>query len=480
MLSVKISTLHEWDRCFDAKMNPVSLPDKRGKSAKVTPEIVKRVMEAAQELATSGKRLRIKSFAREMATQGVELSSKTMAEILIANGLYNVHLKKRRPLFYQSLRQTIPNGLVSADGKEFTILIDNVAYKLNLELAVDVKTFHHSAFSIADAETTEEFIKVLEGHRKVWGRPLGLVMDHRSGNMSAEAQAYLNRHDIAILPAGPANPKGNGTVESAFSGMEKVIGTIRLSTASPRELAEGVLQKIVEVYVAMRNRLARLGTAEAPEMAMKSSVSAEQHEKCKFRYKERVQERARQKVAPSVTEKWERLNWLIEQHKLEVDEPVLERARKTIASYDLEAISKSEEAFLKAIRRDPRRCSLAYFFGILKRIQDEMDAARYREYCEKRYSYKQMIERTKQNQEMDAKSTVEVLVETLSLAVSSPAGYLKDVTIRQAKRMALNLKRQYRYIGVLKAKVQEALIGIRDLTLVQRNTATGFVDQFLA
>jgi hypothetical protein len=24
---------------------------------------------------------------------------------------------------------------------------------------------------------------------------------------------YLKRHDIEILPAGPANPKGNGTVE---------------------------------------------------------------------------------------------------------------------------------------------------------------------------------------------------------------------------------------------------------------------------
>lgn len=344
-------------------MKPVILPDKRGKSAKVTPEMVKRVVEAAQELRSSGKRLRIKSFTKAMAAQGVDLSSKTMAEILIANDLYKVHLKKRRPLFYQSLRRTIPNGLVSADGKEFTILIDDVAYKLNLELAVDVKTFYHSAFSIADTETTEEFLKVLEGHRKSWGCPLGLVMDHGSANLSADALAYLDRHDIAILPAGPANPKGNGTVEAAFSGMEQVIGTIRLSTASPRELAEGVLQKIVEVYVTMRNRLARLGTAESPEMAMSSPVSVEQREECKARYKERAQERAHQKVAPDVAEKWERLHWLIQQHKLEVDEPTLERARKSIASYDLEAISKSEEAFLKAIRRDQRRDSLAYFFG---------------------------------------------------------------------------------------------------------------------
>jgi hypothetical protein len=479
VLAVKISTLCEWNRFFDEKMNPVILPDRRGRSTRVTPEMVRRVMEAAKELKALGKRLRIKSFTRQMAARAVELSSKTMTEILIANDLYKVQIKKRRPLFYQSLRRTIPNGLVSADGKEFAVLIDDVVYKFNLELAVDVKTFHHSAFSIADTETTEEFLKVLEGHRESWGPPLGLVMDHKKANLSEEAQAYLVRHDIAMLPAGPANPKGNGAVESAFSGMEKVIGTIRLSSASPRELAKGILQKIAEVYIAMRNRLARLGTTEPPQVSIKIAASAQEREECKARYKERAKERARRKVAPGVTEKWERLHWLIEQHKLEVDEPSLERARKSIASYDLKAISQSEEAFLKAIRRDQRRSSLAYFFGILRNIQDGMDTARYQAYCEQRYNYKQMIERAKRDQEENTESTVDVLLKTLRVAISSPAGYLKEVTIRQAKRMALNLKKQHRYLGAFKTKVQEALAGIRDLTLTERNTMIGLVDQFL-
>ncbi len=475
MLSVKTSTLCEWNHVFDKGMNPLVLPDKRGKAARITVEVVREVVEAAEEFKASGKRLRIKSFTGRLAEQGVELSSKKVTEILIANDLYKVRVKKRQPLFYQSLRQTIPNGLVSADGKEFTVLVDKVAYKLNLELAVDVKSFYHSGHSISDTETTKELIKVLEAHRASWGHPLAMIVDHGRANLSGDARAYLSRHDIEILPAGPRNPKGNGTVESAFSGMEEVIGTVELSTASPRELAKGVLQKIVEVYIIMRNRLARLGTTQSPEAAMRSPARAGEREECKARYKERAQK----KVVPNVTVKWDRLDWLVEHHRLEVDEPSLKRARKCIASYDLEAIAKSEEAFLKAIRKDQRRSNLAYFFGILRNIQEERDSAGYQAYCQQRYNFQQMVDRAKSDKKENAETTVDVMVQTLCTGISSPMAYIKEVAIRQAKRMALNLKQQYRYLGALRRKVQDVLGGIRDLTLTQRHTIMDLVDQFL-
>lgn len=84
---------------------------------------------------------------------------------------------------------------------------------------------------------------MLESHCAQWGRPLALVTDHGSANLSSRAQAYLRKNDIEILPAGPANPKDNGSVESAFSGMEEVIGTVHLDTSSSHALAKGVLEK---------------------------------------------------------------------------------------------------------------------------------------------------------------------------------------------------------------------------------------------
>ena len=242
---------------FDEQLKAMHMPDRRGKASKITPALVRRVVNAAQLEKDKRKRLRIKSFTRKLTEQGIVLSSKTVADILIANDLYKLRVKTRRPLFYQSLRQSIPNSLVSVDGKEFKVVIGNEIHTFNLELSVDVKSFMHSGFSVADTETTAEFVKVIESHCAQWGKPLALVTDHGSANLSSHAQAYLRKIDIEILPAGPANPKGTGTVESAFSGMEKLIGTILLDTSAPRALAKGVLEKIISVYVAMRNILSR-------------------------------------------------------------------------------------------------------------------------------------------------------------------------------------------------------------------------------
>jgi hypothetical protein len=41
--------------------------------------------------------------------------------------------------------------------------------------------------------------------------------------------------------------------------MEKVIGGIELDTSSPWELAKAVLEKVVAIYVTMRNRLCCVG-----------------------------------------------------------------------------------------------------------------------------------------------------------------------------------------------------------------------------
>jgi len=195
-------------------MVPLIVPDGRGKACKVTPDIVRQIVEVAK----SKSRIRLKSFTRQLtAEKDIVLSSKKVSEILIANGLYRPEIRRRRPRFYQSLRQGIPNGLVSIDGSEFTIWIEHMPYKFNLELSVDVDSFCHTGFSISDSETTEEFIKVMEAHKASWGLPIGLVSNHGSANLSVQAMDYLNQNNIEMLPAGPANPKGNGAIEGAFS-----------------------------------------------------------------------------------------------------------------------------------------------------------------------------------------------------------------------------------------------------------------------
>ena len=477
VLAVKMSTLSEWNQLFDDRMNLLIVPDGRGKATKVSAEMVRDVVDAAKEFKGKGRRLRIKSFTKELkAKHKIVLSAKKVAEILIANGLYKAITRKRRPRFYQRLRQSIPNGLISADGSEFTVWVDGIQYKLNLELCVDVESFYHGGFSVSDTETTEELIKVIEEHKELCGAPLGLVCDHGSGNLSDGAMNYLKRNDIEILPAGPGNPKGNGTCEGAFSEMKKVVGVINLETSSPRDLAKAILEKIVSIYIIMRNRLARVGDDKSPQETIKTPVSEEQrrHEKARQKNFKKKQE------DPNRQAKLDRIDWIINYHGLLLDEATLNRARKTIVTYDLAAITKSEEAFITAIRRDQDRCNLAYFFGILRNIQQEIDDSKYEKYCREHYNYQQILEMENEKRKAEENvTTVESVAAMLGSVVNCHFREIKEMATKRAKRMIENLKKQHCYDGVLKRKIGDALRKMTELNISKRREAIELVNQFI-
>ncbi len=477
-MGVRIGTLSEWNRIFDEKMLPLIVPDGRGKNRKITPNMVRQIVEVAKELKSKGRRIRLKSFTKQLtAEEDIVLSSKKVGEILIANGLYKPEIRRRRPKFYQALRQGIPNGLISVDGSEFTVWINQSPYKFNLELAVDVESYCHTGFSVSDSETSEEFIKVIEAHKKSWGTPIGLVSDHGSANLSDESRAYLGVNDIEALPAGPANPKGDGTVEGAFSEMKRVIGTIGLETLSPRNLAKAILEKVISIYIAMRNRLPRVGDKIAPEEAMKAQIPGEKRQSLKERYKVRKQKYK----DPDQETKLGRLAWIIQNHGLEVDERGLKRAEKCVVAYDLNAVNKSEDAFLKAIRRDQQRCTLPYFFGILNNIQNDLDTARHEVYCRERYHYQGMLDKEREEQEKATETTtVENLVAMLRNAILSGHRFIKDTCVRQAKRMAADLKKQYHYEGALKRKILDELVNVKELGIDQRKEAINLMELVLS
>jgi len=459
-------------------MLPLVVPDGRGKSRKITPDMVRQIVAVAKELKSKDRRIRLKSFTKQLATEeDIVLSSKKVGEILIANGLYKPEIKRRRPKFYQALRQSIPNGLLSVDGSEFTVWINQVPYKFNLELCVDVESYCHTGFSVSDSETSQEFIKVIDAHKASWGTPIGSVSDHGSANLSDESRAYLERNDIELLPAGPANPKGNGSVEGAFSEMKEVIGTIDFETLSPRNLAKAILEKVISIYITMRNRTPRVDEKIAPEETMKTQIAEEERQALKEKYKERK----RRNEDPDQGTKLDRLTWIIKNHGLEIDEQSLKRAEKCIATYDLNAINKSEEAFLKAIRRDQQRCTLPYFFGILNNIQKDLDTAQYEDYCRGRYYYQGMLDREREEQEKtDETTTVKTLVAMLRNAILSRHRFIKDTCVRQAKRMAADLKKQYHYAGALKKMILDELVNAKELGIDQRKKAVNLMELVLS
>lgn len=479
LLGVSFSILGDWDKGFDENMRPFHIPDGRGKTAKITLQMVRDIVGAAEKLKSLGKRLRVKSFTRHLKEDhGIVLSNKKVQEVLIANNLMDARTRKKRPGFYQSLRKQIPNGLVSLDGSQMTVWLDDSAYTFNVELAVDVKTFSHTGVSVGDTETAEEIIRVLESHRKDWGTPLGMLCDSGSSNLSESVRDYLKFHEIELVPAGPGNPKGNGTDEGAFSQMKLVIGTIHLDLSSLRALARSVLEKVISVYITMRNRMAVKGSvfSQREEMARPASQSERDRERQHLR--DHVGKKAE---SPEDQNKLDQLHGLIDYHGLNPKPEVLKRAEKTIKAFEKEGVFAASEAFVKAVNRKSERKNLAYFFGILKRIQQERDDAAYKSYCYHRYNEQQMLHSQRQQQAyQENRPSVEVVVGMLAKAVKENVKFVKELAIRKARQWTGELMESYRYPGVLKKRFFDCLEALSEgLTLDQKNRIREFIEQFL-
>jgi hypothetical protein len=119
------STLNGWNKAFDNNMHFITVPDKRGKAGRVTLDMVRKIVKTANHYKTHTRRIRLKEFTRMLAgKKDICFSSKTAGDILTANDLRgHPRTRKKQPVFYQQLRQKIPDGLPGVDGSEIKIHI---------------------------------------------------------------------------------------------------------------------------------------------------------------------------------------------------------------------------------------------------------------------------------------------------------------------------------------------------------------------
>lgn len=456
-LRMSPTTLMDWDRCFDDNLIPYEKEDRRGKTVKVTAKMVRLVVDLAQKKLEKKERLLIEPFAKEvnMASE-FTLGTETIREILIANDLWEVNTRIKRPAFYKNLSKRIPNSLLSIDGSEIELNINGESYKFNLELGVDVGSFNHTGFNISKSETSQAVLAVLKQHIRDYGYPLGVVFDHGTANLSEEVRAWLIEHDIEIVPVGPGNPKGNGTDEGAFSQLKKVIGTIELDSSSPENLGKSVLTALVSLYVEMRNKLPLRKSGVTPQVAMATEISEEVRQKERERL---IQHNKNRQDSGEEHNKLDILHWVIQSHNLDVDSPSFRRAEYSIKSYSIEAIQKTEKIFMRAVDRNSDKNNLSYFFGILKNIQQELDDAQYQEYCREKYYYKSLLaseRRQFEDSQKQSKPSFSAIVDLASAAINVSGSIQKIVRDHCKAWLDMHLKSS-KYHGPVKKKIHDVI-----------------------
>lgn len=479
LLCVPLGRLSRWDRKFDENRLRQPGTEARGKEAKVTIDIARFVVETAQAILARGDRLCVTRLTEVLeAEHGVILGRKTVQEILVANDLWQAQTRRRRPGFYKSLCQRIPNGLLSLDGGEFKVFLGDNCLKYNVELGVDVGSFCHTSHAVTSTETTNAVINVLEKHCQEWGTPLGVVFDHGSANVSEEAGQYLRKLDIEIVPAGPGNPKGNGSLESAIGQMKEAFEPIRIDTSSEDAMGKSILEALTSLYVTMRNKLPLRNPRPTPFEQMTASVSDWERQLERNRLAAHKQGKTRTNTD---IEKVDRVRWLVKYHEMHPEPAALKRAEQTIPWYETQAIIKSEEAFLKAASRNPNRRNLSYFFGILKNIQQEMDNQRHQEYCRKKYSYDVLLKRQRENLDAQSQSKpgiaeiVALAKNTLTLSIKS----IRDSAQRICRIKLGQLLSAKKYLGPVRKQIQEMIGTQKDLDLVQKEKLANHIDELI-
>ncbi len=474
------STLVDWDKCFDVNLKPYKKEERRGKAVKVTAEMVRLVVALAQKKLEEKERICIESFTGEFNLSGkFTLGAETIREILIANDLWRVTTHRKRPVFYRNLCKRIPNGLLSIDGSEITINIDGEPYKFNLELGVDVGSFNHTGFDIGNSETSAAVLSVLKRHARKYGYPLGVVFDHGSANLSEDVKTWLVKHDVEIVPAGPGNPKGNGTIEGAFSQLKEVLGTIELEVSSPEILGKSVLTALVALYIKMRNKLSLRKNSVTPQAAMEVEISKEVRQKERERL---IQHNNNRKDSGAEQNKLETLHWVIQNHDLEVDTPSFRRAEYSIKFYSTDAIRKTEKAFLRAVDRNSDKKNLSYFFGILKNIQQELDDAQYHEYCREKYYYNSLLE-SERHQCEDAvkpsKPSFDRIVDLASVALNVYGKSEKIIRNRCKAWLDVHLQSS-KYLEPVRKKIQDAIGRLNEVDTKTKEDVWDWIEPLLS
>jgi len=72
------------------------------------------------------------------------------------------------------------------------------------------------------------------------------------------------------------------------------------------------------------------------------------------------------------------------------------------------------------------------------------------------------------------------LVSMLRNAILTGYRFIEDACVRQAKRMADSLKKQYHYKGALKKKILDKLGNVKEFSIEQRKEAVKLMELFLS
>jgi len=133
------------------------------------------------------------------------------------------------------------------DGTPIDVQLGEQSFGFNLELMVDAHSDAAVGVSTRDEEDSKAVVEAFDdGVRTTGAPPLGVLLDHRPSNQTAEVSERL---DPAIrMDATKGRPQNKAHVEGAFGLFSQVVPLLAITTTSAKEMARQILMLVVQTW----------------------------------------------------------------------------------------------------------------------------------------------------------------------------------------------------------------------------------------
>lgn len=389
-IGVALSSLARWEGKADADCRFPQEHDGRGEHRRTSEEDVQRVLKAWEELAEPMALEGFSEHLNSLDPEAKKLDRKTITRILAANSEHEIEPrsgKAKTESYHPRFEVYYPGAQIAVDAKESKVIFSSAPtepVKVKNEIAIDIASSAIVGDAVGKEETAEGVERVLIRARKECEKVLSMLSDNGTANRSERVSAVSEREtELGQVFSFPRHPWTNGFAEGLFGQFSRIVGEIEIDDSSKEAIAFSIVSIVWRIFIYFHNysprrRLSGLSPIEYLRRyaATRDEVDAARRGIQKRRRHSRDLRRPHPRLSDPefrglVTRSLERV-------KLEVD---LDEALKALLPFDSTVISNAATALFVAAQRDgfdERKRTFAYFIGIVKNKQKELDADRVR------------------------------------------------------------------------------------------------------
>jgi transposase InsO family protein len=393
-LEVPLSSLRRWESEAEPGCGFPQKPERRGVHRRAGPEDVERVVQEWRSLKDNGQSCTLEEFTEKYREKYPDkpLDRRTITKILQGEGLLEVHTRGSEPeRYHEPVQIYFPGAQAAVDATKCQVSFPNgtpETVTVTKEVAQDIATGAVLGDAVGKEETSEGVKRVLVRAREECRWLLAVLSDNGSANRAAVIEEELGEAGVEQIFTFPYHPETNGHIEGFFGQFSRIVGKIEIDDSSRVAIAYSVVEVIFRIYVYFHNHSPRkrLGGLSPQEYLRRYTPSVGEVEEARERLKRRNgRSRTLRKRHPRLSDAsfQELVRGILERNRLQAP---FEKALEALLPYDRRVIQNSSNAFFTQSQRDgfdERKRTFAYFMGIVRKKQKEIDNARLRDELER-------------------------------------------------------------------------------------------------